>query len=721
MEPPSEGSDAAFNAAYHLAIANEEAPGIIFALEEEERADHSDFDRTRYSRHRGSPRNLTPESPLTPTPPRIGGAPANFVPGALYTPAARYTFRRYDIEQRRRQRDAARQMADLELQLPGRALAAAGMLTPPTPSFSSPSSGSAYSTLSADPDQAQRVVNAARWRGVLRSRREALSRSIADAEVDSISRRILRESGVSDENSAVMASMRGDRSSDASWHAPALEPILGDLTAYDAVTEPISSLRGISPIASSTEYSNFPLEWFEDPNRDPLVLSSRRGPRRRGLLPRDAPRVEELPVIVEDQAPAPGSEPVKPPVAKRAGPIFVSSVNAPMGSDVPPSDRPFIKPPKAPKWWNWKRKIQAINEGVFERNPSGYWSLTDIWEGPDEDQRVGRRIRVKRIQLNFSLEPAQASYTMHDGYTAWGVGAGSTTSVNGTINLGHLVPDSGPTTSSLYPAPQPGAPNGFCITRGAGGIFATLQTEANALGYGGAAQGFPAGTLQTATPGTTQSTWPIGSIRNLAQVAGTAVVPNGGPIGICPAAPIVATNPPHLSIPPANVTSGSSWQTYGPKGYTVPPSIGSRDYVVPPTFLNPTGGILAPFRVLIVYNHEAAALSPDISDYLEPLFAGTEVNYQSAPYRWDRIRGSFEVLYDARVSPEYCPNYNLVEEGVRCNHVVTYGSPSGSSETYGAIMMFLICMEPTNSPYADPSFMYNVLQHGIVEVFYEDE
>ena len=84
-----------------------------------------------------------------------------------------------------------------------------------------------------------------------------------------------------------------------------------------------------------------------------------------------------------------------------------------------------------------------------------------------------------------------------------------------------------------------------------------------------------------------------------------------------------------------------------------------------------------------------------------------------------RIRGNFEVLYDARVSPEYAPSYNLVEEGVRLNHVVIYTGAGGSSVIYGSIVMFLICSAPSGS--TQPTTPYNVLSNGVVELFYDDE
>ena len=73
--------------------------------------------------------------------------------------------------------------------------------------------------------------------------------------------------------------------------------------------------------------------------------------------------------------------------------------------------------------------------------------------------------------------------------------------------------------------------------------------------------------------------------------------------------------------------------------------------------------------------------------------------------------------YDCRVSPEYAPSYNLVEEGVRLNHTVIWDGTS-DEPFYGSVVMFLINPEPINGKNVPPA--YNVLTSGCVEMFYDD-
>lgn len=431
-------------------------------------------------------------------------------------------------------------------------------------------------------------------------------------------------------------------------------------------------------------------------------------------------RRTELPVIVEGRRVSDG-EPLAPGftravTAEGPGPQirFVDPVRKrPMWDreDLPAWIKDTVKPPK---WWGWKFITTTFTTENFGRGDPGY-VLNFIQQGTDQNQRVGKAVIFKRLEYRLHFTNADEVYTMRANYTLDGVGTGSTTTVKGTINGGWIVPDSGPTTSVLYGATAT-APNGFAIVRGAMGKNCTApQVETNTPATA-AHQTIAGEWLAAATPNI--GTFNPGDIHP-AQVAGAS--PGVSYPATAATPPIaVALQQTIPSTPRIDVVNARMWQQYGPKGFTVPASVGSKEVTVPAVTNKRglDGCEMLGFRVLIVWTRAdcTTTLQDAVTHYLEGhVGKGGHTYYVAGAFNMDEYRGTFEVLSDTTWTPnanEY--ETTLVEEGVRLDHPALYPDPATGLASYGQIFIFLL----SNASNASGTGVY--LQDGYARLWYED-
>ena len=148
--------------------------------------------------------------------------------------------------------------------------------------------------------------------------------------------------------SRLMRQYENDKTMDVTWRVQ-------DLSGAEALTEPptLTLSPGLSPIKPVAAAMEPRLDLSSAGRLDPEAERLRMGIMA-GMHEADAgvgrriPLIRELPVEVEATQIEPGSEPIRVSQKRRQGPTFVQDVNAPLGADVPPEARPYVKQVKAP-------------------------------------------------------------------------------------------------------------------------------------------------------------------------------------------------------------------------------------------------------------------------------------------------------------------------------------------------------------------------------------
>jgi len=497
---------------------------------------------------------------------------------------------------------------------------------------------------------------------------------------------------------AEMALVRNQRVARRQWTRAeriadeATQPLSAPPSSYPAVLKsediPPTAPDEFEPIMSTAEFRN------EEAPRTKLLVVGVTEPE---LLPRDHPnyRAPDGEIV----------EKVRSVPATRKRPVWDRE-------DLPSWIKDKVK---VPKWWSWKFVTTEFVGHLTANAPSGQY-ISLILQGTDQNQRIGKAVMFRRLEFRLRFRNRNSSYQLQPGYNIDGVGAGSTTAVKGQINAGWIVPDSGPGTSALYGATAT-APNGFAIVRGTGGYNAIITpiAESDPAVDALATVGYPANSFQApATPAIANI--PVGSFWPLAQVAGTPAVPNGGPNAVAPPAPIgfMQTIPAN---PPADLRIAQDYQTYGPKGFTVPASVGSMTTFVPPANVlkSTPSGAMSAVRVLIVWSRgDFTVASPPLAlanylDLIDPGFPQAIVS----PYNMDELRGTFEVLADQTWTPQGEENETtIVEEGIRLWHPALYPDAGSGLASYGQILVFLIAPE-------EPTAVVEV-DAGYFRLWYED-
>lgn len=449
------------------------------------------------------------------------------------------------------------------------------------------------------------------------------------------------------------------------------------------------------------------------PEPEDIYMTPTRRDRRRarsppsGFLRRIVQRLDGEPIAAiagRELAPVP-----RPPPGPTTLPVESA---APDREDLPRRPRQS----RVPRWYSWKLFVTNYSATSFAAHPTPI-NLNPIVGGDDQDQRIGRLICMKRLEFRMHVRNHVTQQTTRGPYVIAGNGEVNPLDPTGpyTQTNGWTVPDSSPYVSTLYP--PSGAQPGYNVTRGCGGrdvpsVFAetNFSQSQETFSYIGTGE-----VLAAATP--TIATIAPGDITPLV-APGTAAVPYPGN-AITPLAPIFFTQ----TIPqtPRNtVALGNDFQTYGARGYTVPPFKGAAPTNVPVATLNggsSSGWRMQPFRVLIVYvnQSESSFVAPGIEFFLDATQPG---NYFAGRYNYDHLRGSFEVIADHTINPGDVCEYTLVEEGIKMDHEVVFISTVTADASTGQLLAFLLCpgdAEQQPNPGQNPELAY-----GQMSVFYSD-
>lgn len=372
---------------------------------------------------------------------------------------------------------------------------------------------------------------------------------------------------------------------------------------------------------------------------------------------------------------------------------------------------------RVPRWYSWKIFVSNYVSTYFNPHPPSGINLNPIVKGEGQDNRIGNLVVMKRLEFRFHVRCNVTQQTTQAPYNIAGNGEVNPLDPDGPYiqTNGWKVPDSGPAVSTLYP-PDPGAGTvGFCVTRGGGGRnVSTINAEGAAPLANEVGVYLEQGALTLpATPGI--GTIPAGQIT-------PAVVstPQGYAGNVATPTANINFTQTIPETPRAAAYWANDWQTYGPRGYTVPPIKGAAVTEVPPAHFNSSsssGYRMQPFRVLIVYlnNSPSPIEAPSIDFFLTPTQPG---NYFCGRYNYDNLRGSFEVIADHTINPGDVCEYTLVEEGIKMDHEVVFLSGATAHATTGQLLAFLLCpgdAEQLPNPGQPPELAY-----GQISVFYSD-
>lgn len=391
--------------------------------------------------------------------------------------------------------------------------------------------------------------------------------------------------------------------------------------------------------------------------------------------------------------------------------------------------------------------------------------LTYIDEGTDDvGKRTGRKILLRSVEFKLHIRAYRDYYDARVKYTVPNIGNPRDEAVypppeggyppgwdyitQGAINAGYVVPDSGPQISGIYPA-NPAAPDkrqqaGYCVVRAVGGTLA--QNANNVYPALNASEAPLDGSDQRA-----QVTYP-GNFGSK-PLNGGGFMPTGGtppstlPNVLVPANITVALGegggqvPGWTYTPPSMAgtdaaTVEQSWQTYGPRGYTVPPSLGSVKYDVPEMRISrgPVAQELDTCRILIVYDGAPEKESPlvvkrpSITEVLDvvqgpsvpalPEFdiaAAPFVNTSTAMLNMTN-RERFEIVYDGTFSAANQWSACVIEHGVTLDRHTIYDGAGPQAIATGALWIYLL--SPARPDLEESAI---IVERGNVRLYYEED